>query len=402
MKKVIFVDDDQNIILALKRMLRPLRNEWQMDFVTSGAEALQLLENDQYDAIVADMRMPEMDGVQLLSEVMDKYPHMVRIIFSGYSEQELILKSVRPTHQFISKPCDAEKMINIIQRTCDLHDLLSNEKIKQVISQIDSLPSLPALYNAIINKLKDPDAPIKEIAEIISKDVGMTSKILKLVNSSFFGFFEKITNPAQAVSLLGLNTVKTLILSLEIFSIFNPDDDVKFSFSGLWEHSTLTGVFCKEIAKEISEKPQFIEDAFLVGFLHDVGILTLAAKLPSDYKIVLQKARTENIPLWEAEIEVFGTSHAEVGAYLLGLWGFADHIVDAIARHHNPIVYKDEPLSILTIIHFADALSRKLVDSKQNITLSKLDENYLKELELLERGRTWIKICKKIYDAGDY
>ena len=131
-------------------------------------------------------------------------------------------------------------------------------------------------------------------------------------------------------------------------------------------------------------------------FLHDIGILTLGTKLTDEYNSILNKARNENIPLWEAENEILGSTHAEIGAYLLGVWGFADNIVDAIARHHAPIPYPQDPKSLVTIVHFADALAHKLKKSNQDIIQAKLDENYLKELNLFEDGKIWIKKCQEV------
>ncbi|MCK5076419.1 MAG: HDOD domain-containing protein [Calditrichia bacterium] len=401
MRKVLFVDDEPNVVLGLKRMLRPFRNEWDMKFALSGEEALQILEKEKYDVVVSDMRMPKMDGAQLLKEVMIKYPYIVRIILSGHSEQELVLKSIRPTHQFLSKPCTAEKLKNTVQRACELHDILFNEDVKKVLSSIDTLPSLPALYKQIMEKLQDPDSSIKDIADIIKKDVGMTAQILKIVNSSFFGFFNQVSDPVQAVSLLGLNTVKTLVLSIEIFASFKTDKEIKFSFNDLWEHSSLTGILARTIAKDITDEKHKIEDAFMAGFLHDIGILVLVSKLPEEYTRILQIAQNENITLWDAEYNVLSSSHTEVGAYLLGLWGFGDNIVEAIARHHIPVPQPDSPLSLVTIVHVADFLAREFKNPNKDITFAQLEEKYINDLNLKENYERWYQLCKEQFESGE-
>lgn len=400
-KKILFVDDESRILEGLKRMLRPMRKEWDMSFASSGQEALDILSKNHFDVVVSDMRMPGMDGGQLLTKVMELYPHIIRIVLSGQSEQEMIMKSVRPTHQFLSKPCSAEMIKSVIQRSLDLRDMLASDALKDAVSQIQSLPSLPAFYNKIMKTVQSPKASLKDIGEIIEHDVAMTAQILKLVNSAYFGFYRNISNPVQAVTILGVNTIKTLVLSIEIFSIFETDKDYNFSFDKLWERCTLTGTFAKNIAKDISKDQHFIDDAFTAGFLHDVGIIALASRLPEDYKQILNDAAQKKITISEAEFGVLRSTHAEIGAYLLGLWGFSDDIVEAIAMHHKPIIRQDEPFSLMTIIHLADIFVQDILGQSQGIQMSKLDENYIEKLNLKEHRLKWLEKCKEIYEAGE-
>ncbi|HID38707.1 MAG TPA: response regulator, partial [Calditrichaeota bacterium] len=176
MKKVLFVDDDPSLISGLKRMLRPLRKEWEMHFVPGGQEALDLLAESRFDVIVSDMRMPGMNGAELLARVRELYPHMIRIILSGYSDQDLLLKAVRPAHQFLSKPCDADTLKNTVLRVSKIQDILNSNEVKQVIAQVDSLPSLPYLYQEIMRKLEEDDTAVKDVGMIIQKDIGMSAQ----------------------------------------------------------------------------------------------------------------------------------------------------------------------------------------------------------------------------------
>ena len=145
MINILFVDDEPNILEGLQRMLRPMRREWQMSFAKSGAEALETLGANEIDVIVSDMRMPGMDGARLLHEVREKHPHVVRLILSGYSEKEMIMKSVGAAHQYLAKPCDADVLKTTVQRACALRDFLENESLRRLVSQLHSIPSLPSL-----------------------------------------------------------------------------------------------------------------------------------------------------------------------------------------------------------------------------------------------------------------
>jgi len=205
-KQILFVDDEPLILQGLKRMLRGLRSEWDMTFVQSGAEALEKMVGAPFDVIVSDMRIPEMDGSQLLDTVKHRYPNMVRVVLSGHSEEEMIMKTVKSAHQFISKPCNAETLKSTISRMFALREVLTQEGLKRLVSRIESLPSLPSLYTQVVELIQSPNSSIKKIGEVISKDLAMTAKILQLVNSAFFGIPRQISNPAQAVGLLGLDT----------------------------------------------------------------------------------------------------------------------------------------------------------------------------------------------------
>ena len=217
--KIIFVDDELNVLSGLRRMLRPMRGQWDMTFAGSGREALKVLTEKDCDIIVTDMRMPDMDGAQLLYKVKELYPQMVRIALSGYTSNETILRSVGPVHQFLSKPCNAQVLKTTIIRVRSCLDLLTNEKLQGLISQLETLPCMSSLYNILIEELQSDDASIDKIGKIISQDLGMSAKILQLVNSAFFGVRQHVTGISQAVSFLGLNTVKTLVLQRDLFSI---------------------------------------------------------------------------------------------------------------------------------------------------------------------------------------
>jgi len=330
-KKILFVDDEPMVLNGLQRMLRPLRTQWEMTFVESGKKALEVLAATPFDVVVSDMRMPGMDGAQLLTEVKRLYPQIVRLILSGHSDKEMILRSVGPTHQYLAKPCDTETLKNTVARACALRDLLSDEPLKRLVSRMESLPSLPHLYAEIMNELQSPDSSIQKVGEIIAQDVGMTAKILQLVNSAFFGLRRHVSNPSQAASLLGLETVKALVLSSQVFSQFEEKTLTGLRLEALWSHSLAVGALARRICIQQSAPLKVTDDAFLAGLLHDAGKLVLAANVPEHYIQALTLASQRGLHPCDVERGVMGASHAEIGAYLLGLWGLPDPIVEALA-----------------------------------------------------------------------
>jgi CheY-like chemotaxis protein len=254
-RRILFVDDEELLLKGLQRMLRSMRHEWEMRFVDNGQAALDLIQKETFDAVITDMQMPGMSGIQLLETVMQEYPDIVRIILSGQLDQEMILKTVRSAHQHLSKPCDADLLKATLAQAFGLRDLLADENIQKLVSRIESLPSLPSLYLEIMEELQSANTSFKKIGVIIAKDVGMTAKILQMVNSAFFGLRRQISNPQDAVSYLGFETIKSLVLSAKIFSQFDQKKLPGFSLDNLWNHSMLTGPRWKGRPRKSSMMP---------------------------------------------------------------------------------------------------------------------------------------------------
>lgn len=396
MRKILFVDDESKVLDGLQRTLRPMRHEWEMAFVTGGAEALDTLAARPFDVVVSDMRMPGMNGAQLLTEVMRRYPQVVRIVLSGHSDQELILKSVGPAHQFLSKPCDTEAIKETVGRSCALRDLLAGESLQRLVSQMQTLPSLPTLYTQLVEELQSPNAAIKRVGEIISQDIGMTAKILQVINSAFFGLRRHISSPTEAVSLLGLDTVMTLVLSIQVFSQFK-QDCLPLSFAtALWSHSMRVGVFAKRVVQAEGCDPEMSKDAFTAGLLHDVGHLMTAANLPKEYTQMSALAQVCHLPQDEVERQVFGATHAELGAYLLGLWGLPNSIVEAVAYHHCPEQCSVQSFSPLTAVHLGDVLDCETHTARLEWRPAGLNLDYLANLGLQDRLPAWQELYSSI------
>jgi len=396
--RVLFVDDEIRIIEGLRRSLRNMQQEWEMSFVGSGQEALDTLSQKPFDVVVSDMRMPGIDGAQLLAEVKKCFPQIARIILSGHSEQKFIMKSVPIAHQYLAKPCDVETLKSVVIRACKMRSLLADDSIKRIIADINTLPSLPPLYVELMEELQSPRVSIQRIASIVSKDIGMTAKILQLVNSAFFGLQQHVSSPFQAVTLLGIDTIRALVLSVHIFSHF----DSKISsipLERIWNHSLLTGILAKAIAKEENQKQIVIEDSFTAGLLHDVGKLILSVYIPEQYHEVQERAKSGKISLCDSEKETFGVTHCEVGAYLTGLWGLPDPIVEALAFHHDPAACPLEEFSPLLALHVANALEQVQSDILE--VRSQISRDYLSKLNMLPRLPIWEESCRKVIAGGE-
>ena len=397
-KSVLFVDDDQNMLDALRRMLRPMALDWNQFFVRSGDDALVVLAQHDVDVVMTDMRMPGMDGGQLLKIIQEARPDVVRIVLSGHADYNMVMRSVKQAHQFLTKPCSADDIRETLERAYNLRRILTNEAAKNIVTRIESLPSLPDLYLRVVAEVQREDANLATVARIISEDPAMTAAILKMVNSSFFGFFRPLTNPAQAVNLLGTEIIKGLILSAHLFSVFDFSRFPRYSMDVLVDHSMATGRIAGAIATFEGMPPEMVDECFIAGMLHDVGKLILASRFEVEYLGILATVRNENRTVWEVEREVLSTSHAELGAYLLGLWNLPGAVVDALAFHHEPgLASCGKDFTPLTAVHAANALEHELRVINKDYAQHPLDPAYLEHMGLTSHLPQWKEICDSIY-----
>lgn len=388
-KRILFVDDEPQILQGLRRMLHGQAREWDLHFASGGAEALELMAATPVDVIISDMRMPGMDGVQLLREVRRLYPKTARVALSGHMDERMILDSTRVAHQYLTKPCDAEMLVSVIRRILALRQYLAEESLRCLASAMERIPSLPELYLAVQEELHSPRMSMKKVGEIISTDLGMSAKVLQLVNSSFFGLFTKVTSPGQAVNLLGAETIRTLILHLHIFSLYDTRNCPNFSLLHLSRHSLVAGTLAKSLAVLEKSPQETIDNAFLAGLFHDLGQLLYAVNYPKLYNELLVLVQEKQMPLWKTEQEVLGASHAQLGAYLMGLWGMPEPVIEAIAFHHCPRLSMTKHFTPLTALHAAEVLDSMLLPRDRIGSATEYDMEYIDECGVRERLGAW-------------
>jgi HD-like signal output (HDOD) protein len=399
-KAILFVDDEPNILSGIKRMLRSMRKEYDFYFAESGKEALEIMASNAIEAVVSDMRMPGMDGAEFLTQVKEHYPQAIRIMLTGQADEESVYRTISVVHQFLSKPCDPDTLKEILIRSCALRDLLSSEHLKEIVSGIDHLPSLPAVFTELQFVLKKEDATAEQVAEIIEQDIGMTAKLLQLVNSSFFGLFQKVDSPARAVKLLGFDTIKILVLGVQIFSEIKTNSAI-ISVDFLQEHSMKVAQCSKKIAFEATDDPDLINNCFLAGMLHDIGRLLLLSQLAEAYMPIVETAKTNETNLATEERNQLNATHGDIGAYLIGLWGFNGDILEAIAYHNNLSAYPRNSFSAAVAVHVADALYYVHYPEKVIGLAPVLDRGYIEKIGLSDSLEKWSEVCTTIFESDD-
>ena len=426
MRRVLFVDSDPSTARNLQKTLEPMCPEWEMEVAVSGEEVLDIMSRSHYDVVVPDIHMEGMDGLELLGIVGERYPETVRIIHSELLDPDEVLKSTMAAHQFLMKPCCAETMKNTIERACKLRDLLRDDTLKKIVAGIKNLPSVPILYNLIVSEMQSADPSLKKVGHLISQDVSMSAKILQLVNSSFFALPLKITDPQQAAVYVGIESLKSLVLSIHAFSSISEDAELcGFSLLKMWRHSLRTGRLAADIARAENSDRKVVEEAMIAGMLHDIGKLILL-KMPRQYNEVMELTETTKCSFEEAEYTVMGASHSELGAYLLGLWGLPGNVVEAVAFHHNPskliegiFVTSNEPvqegsdkteskdidpesqsvedettgINALTAVHIANAMTMQ-GNCSSDTSFPYVDIAYINKLGLTDKLPEWIELYK--------
>ena len=385
MKRILFVDDESKILDGIRRMLYSQRERWDMQFALGGEAALKACEECSFDVVISDMRMPGMDGATLLGHIRDRYPSAARLILSGYSENALARRAVPVAHRFLAKPCNALELQSTIERMCSLQDVVSTPEIRKLVGTVGELPSLSTTYTLLTEAVSDPDSSITQVAEIIEEDIAMSAKILQLVNSAFFGLAQKVTSITTSVSYLGMDTIKNLALASEAFRVLVPDKRIP---PGVCETMQLHAQRSAAIAGAISTDPHVREVAVIGALLHDIGSLFLASSMPNEFCSARALTTEKGCAIFQAEEELMGTSHAEIGAYLLGLWGLPNLAVEAIAHHHHPTRIPHSEFDCTVAVYLANLLADELQAKPQGsagLPINEPDRAYLEELGVLSK-----------------
>jgi HD-like signal output (HDOD) protein len=392
---VLFVDEDPRVLQGLRRMLHAESRDWRMRFAGSGREALTYLEREPFDAVVTEWRVADMDAAALLAGVMERHPQAARIVLSAEINPEAGLKAVRCAHQFLAKPCDANALKAALARGCALNRLIGENHLKGLVAQLETLPSQPELYARVLAEIQSPNSSSRRVGEVIARDAGMTAKILQLVNSAFFGLARRIGSPQEAVALLGCDTVKALVLGAKIFAQFDQRRMNRLGLEDLWRHSLAAAMCARTIGAVENHPCKALDETFAAGILHDVGKLVLAQNFPERYADVLKRAQAPGSRLWEMETECFGASHAELGAYLMGLWGLGEEVVDPIAHHHRPPATRSRG-PVTALVYAGNALEHLLAAGTPGAPTVSVDPEALGRLGIADRFPAWEQHCRQL------
>lgn len=334
-RRILFVDDDELILRSVERVLRRAAREagWELCFANDGEAALQEMARSPVEVLLADANMAKMSGAALLRKVQERDPAVVRILLSGHTGLDLLRTALPYAHQFLPKPCDGQLLRSTLESACGLRSLLARPEMRQLVGSSNELPSAPRTFIELSNALGNPSASARAVSAIIERDIAISARVLQLVSSAFYGLPRAVTSIGGAVAYLGVEVIKAIVLSVEVTRMFPLTQSIPgFSVDALQQHGSRVSQFAKRILGHESGS-----DVLLVaGLLQDSGQLVLASRAAPRFGVALSSAATGKLPLADVEQELFGASHAEIGAYLLGLWGLPERVVSAVAHHLDP------------------------------------------------------------------
>lgn len=366
--------------------------DWQLLMARDAGEAVHLLDERGLDALVADLRQVEDDGLELMERARVRFPDTQRILLCDELDAELALRAARCAHQFLAYPCSSELLAQRLDRSLAVRSRLTSAELRQVLLQIRHLPSMPATYREIVNRLESSSCSMQAIGELIERDAALSAKVLQMVNSSMFGATGEVSSPSVAVSLLGTEVVKAIVLSVELFSQLRTEHAYYGRAERLLRHCISTSRMAKLVGQQGAAPASARDDCFIAGLLHEVGQLVLIAEMSLEYKAVLRVAEMENLGTIAAEVKVFGVTHAELGAYLLASWGLPYAVVEAILWHHTPSLSPVTERGPLAALHIADSVSTCLEPHRAKDCIMP-DTLFLRRCGLLEQAPALRQAC---------
>jgi HD-like signal output (HDOD) protein/ActR/RegA family two-component response regulator len=400
-QRILFVDDDELILRSMARVLRQHAQHasWELHFVTDGEVALELLAQKSFAVVLVDAQMPRMSGTTLLRRVQESNPSVVRILLSGHTGLDMLRTALPLVHQFIAKPFDAQLLKTTLINACGLRRILNRPELRTLVGSSNELPSAPRTYVEISNALNDPHASTRTVAEIVEKDIALSSRVLQLVSSGLYGLPRQVSSIGGAVAFLGVEVIKAVVLAIEVSKMFPlPRATPDFSLEAVQRKSAAAA----HLAKRLLGSENGADSVLIAGMLQDVGQLIFAARAAQRFSIALSTSARGKTPLYEAELELFGATHAEVGGYLLGLWGLPPRIVHAVANHLKP-VEGARVFDAAAALYVANLLSQNpdvpALDEVPARTTA-IDLSYLRTLGVAHQLDDWRRMAREMADGG--
>jgi HD-like signal output (HDOD) protein len=388
MRRILFIRPESQGSEPFDDLLQPNHNQWDM-CVATGAKAVQdQLVKGPWDIVIADLETES--GRSQLAVVRAAFPEIVRFGLVNQRRPSPSLVSV--VHQFLVRPLEFAELEVAVERACRLKELLHGELMSKTVGELGSLPTAPTVYLKLIETLNKPESSIDQIAEIVETDMTISAKVLQLVNSAIFRTNREIATVKMATTYLGLNIIKNLVLSTEVMSVFSRAQKIPgFSIEELQAHARLTA----SIAGIMYLSNEARDAAIVASLLHDIGKLVLAWKMPERFARLLALSREQNRPLYQIEEELCGITHAEIGAYLLGLWGLPIPITEAIAFHHTPARMPHHHFDALGAVYVANVLAHE-VDGSLRQGHELWDSRLLKSLDVSHKVPVWSVLAQQI------
>lgn len=333
--KLLLVDDDPHILKSIPRILSVERPDWDVQTADCGGAALARMEHESFNVVLTDLRMPDMNGLELTKQISQLHPETLRVILTGQPNVESMLEAMGATHQYLSKPFDPDKLVDLLDRIEMVLSSLESPRILDLIGKCNALPPVPGIYLKIKEAVDSEKCSAREIGRILSEDPGLAAKALQIANSPLYGQRTPVPSIEQAINVLGMKTMASLALAQSLQPQSDPPEVEKL-LREILEHSLAVATTARGLAAESNQTSER-DAAFTAGLLHDIGKLALLRAFPTEYLNLVRTARESGQGIHELETSVWGGHHAGVGAYLLSVWGLPQNVIAAVAFHHEPV-----------------------------------------------------------------
>ena len=385
---VIFVDGDPHALVTLERKLRDMRKNWDMLFYAKAEETFASLGDGPVDLVVADTHLRGIEGTAFFSRVAEIAPSALRFALVDGKDSDAALSYAGLCHQVLPKAERIERLLQKAQKALANRKLLPDEGAQSKVTRLRSLPARAEVQEMLVRELSGDPPSFEAIAALVSEDIALTAKVLQIASSGLFSADGETPGLVTAVSRLGVQRVKAVVRGNEVERTCAGKIDDDSWIEALWLHSAACATICQTIAAVEWLDTKQVENAFVVGLLHDIGRLAMAASEPALYREMLAgMAAPDSADGMRAETQIFKAAHPQIGAYLIGLWGFSDDIVQAVAHHHTPGEGTSERADLLAIVHAAEAFS---TFSDPAAALSALDADYFRALGIDGKPEEWL------------
>lgn len=387
-KRILFIDDEPALLDSLTRVMRPLKNEWEIQVESSPRAALERLAKETFDIVVTDLRLPALNGVPVVSQVMESSSDAVRVALSSSSPpaengQHL---TTAPTYQVVARASELEHLKETVERISRMRDRMHDENMRALIGEIDGLPAVPAVCQELNRTLAQDDFSMRDVASVVEKDPALCAKILQLVNSPFFGLGRKLAQLHDAVSYLGTSMLKNLVTSITLWRTL---EGVRPAAIGQLQRVHARCQRVGGLARRMMARDRVRgEEAFVSGLLHDIGVTLLIAYLPERYDRITAEMRNTGLSFYEVERSLYSVDHAEIGAHLLDAWGLPFQVLEAVAFHSSAPNLRHTRLEPADAVYIAQALLDGR-DRSQEMDEC-VDTSYLEQLGVADQLGEWI------------
>jgi HD-like signal output (HDOD) protein len=367
MSAILLVDDEQQILDGLRGLLRRERSRWQMEFVTSGAAALATLARQPYEVLVTDMRMPGMDGAELLTRVREQHPRMARLVLTGQASTADLVRALPVAQQIIAKPCERADLCSTIERSLSAQTLVPNPQVQALVGGLRRLPFRPECCAALSGAMGRRDVTPADIARIVEQDPALTLMTLSMANAASFGDSVGSLSVQVAVERIGFQLLRALAQSIEANA--PPAAQPKHPPAAhLWTRALRQA----RLARQFVPDPALRDEAYASALLLNLGQIVLAERHGAEYALRLDELASSDASTCEFERLTFGYTHPELGAYLVAAWSLPFRLAELIAHHHAPAWLASSPNPLGAPVYAAEALTHAM-ESRAPLPLARID-----------------------------